>query len=106
MRPRRQFTTEYKKECIDLIMVHGYTIKKASETMDVGMSSLIRWLRQYRQELKGVTPVGAKALTEDQRKIQELEAKVRQLEREKEILKKASAFFAMEMNNDVKLRKS
>lgn len=44
-----------------------------------------------RQERGGETPAVAKAITPEQRRIQELEACIRRLEREKEILKKATA---------------
>ena len=106
MRSRRIFSKEYKRECVELVLHHGYTVANAAKTMDVGLSSITRWLRQYRQELKGITPVGAKALTEEQQRIQQLEAQVRRLEREKDLLKKASAFFAMEMHSDTKSPRS
>ena len=48
-------------------------------------------LRHLQQERGGETPVGRKALTPEQQKIQELEAKIKRLEREKEIIKKATA---------------
>ena len=47
--------------------------------------------KQLKQERHGETPVGSKALTPEQRKIQELEAKIKRIEREKEIIKKATA---------------
>lgn len=74
--------------------------------MNVGLSSLSRWLKQYRDEQGGITPIKAKALTPDQQRIQELEAKVKSLERDKELLKKASAFFAVEMQSNTRLHKS
>ena len=52
-----------------------------------------KWVTQLKQERQGETPVGSKALTPDQRKIQELEAKIQRIEREKEIIKKATALF-------------
>ncbi len=103
---RRVFTNEYKLECVKLVLVQGYTHAKACEVMNVGLSSLTRWIRQYRDEQQGLTPVGAKALTPEQQRIQELEAKVKSLERDKELLKKASAFFAVEMQNNTKLHRS
>ena len=53
--------------------------------MNVGLSSLQKWLRQYRNELKGITPK-ATAITAEQKRIQELEAQVKQLKRDKELL--------------------
>ncbi|ERT10103.1 transposase ISPsy12 [Photorhabdus temperata J3] len=51
---------------------------------------LRRWVEQLEQERGGVT-LKAKALTPEQQRIQELEARVNRLEREKAILKKATA---------------
>ncbi len=53
-------------------------------------SALRRWVKQLQQERDGVTPK-SKALTPEQQKIQELEARINRLEREKAILKKATA---------------
>ena len=46
---------------------------------------------QLNEERHGITPVDSKAITPDQRRIQELEAKIRRIEMEKDILKKATA---------------
>ena len=59
--------------------------------MGVGPTALRRWVEQLRQERDGKTPERSKAMTPDQQRIQELEAKIRRIEREKEILKKATA---------------
>ena len=66
--------------------------------MDVSLSSMQRWVSQYRKEQKGITPKPS-ALTPEQIRIQELEKQVKQLKSDNQLLKKASAFFAMEMNN-------
>ncbi len=58
--------------------------------MDVGETALRRWVEQLRLERGGATPM-SKALTPEQQKIQELEAQISRLEREKSILKKATA---------------
>lgn len=58
--------------------------------MDVGETALRRWVEQLKIERGGTTPT-AKALTPEQQKIQELEARISRLEREKSILKKATA---------------
>ncbi len=55
-----------------------------------GDSALRRWVKQLQQERDSVTPK-SKALTLEQQKIQELEARINRLEREKAILKKATA---------------
>jgi transposase len=101
MSSRRTFTSEYKRECAELVIKHGYQVKEAANAMNVGLSSLQKWLRQYRNEVNGITPKET-AITAEQQRIQELEAQVKQLKRDKDLLKKASAFFAMEMHSTSK----
>jgi transposase len=55
--------------------------------MGVGPTALRRWVEQLRSERGGTTPLRSKAMTPEQKRIQDLEAQVRRLEREKEILK-------------------
>jgi transposase len=91
MKRRQSFTTEFKLEAARLVADKGYSVRQACEAMGVGETSLRRWLDQLQGERGGITPRAAKALTPDQQRIQELEAKLRKVEQEKEILKKATA---------------
>ncbi|KPX34268.1 ISPsy24, transposase orfA [Pseudomonas coronafaciens pv. garcae] len=68
---------------------------EASRSLSVGESALRRWVDQLQQECTGVTPQ-SKALTPEQQKIQELEARIARLEREKSILIKATALLMSE----------
>ncbi len=73
----------------------GYSHIEASRSLGVVESALRRWVSQLQQERNGVTPQ-SKALTPEQQKIQELEARIARLEREKSILKKATALLMSE----------
>ena len=88
---RRTFIAEFKIESASLVLDQGYSIQDACRAVDIGETAMRRWVNQLKQERQGNTPVGSKALTVEQQKIQELEAKIQRIEREKEILKKASA---------------
>ena len=88
---RRQFSPEFKRESASLVLDQGYSISQACKAVDVGSTAMRRWVAQLEQERQGITPSGSKALTPEQQKIQELEAKIKRIEREKDILKKASA---------------
>ena len=87
---RRVLTTEFKQECVNLVVNQGYTMSQAASTMQVGLSSMQHWTTQYKHELLGVMPQ-ARAFTPEQRRIQLLEAENRQLKRDNDLLKKASA---------------
>ena len=64
--------------------------------MKLTESVVRRWVHQRDEESAGRPGIG-KPLTEGQQRIRELEAEVRRLKSDNEILKKASAFFAREM---------
>lgn len=87
---RRTFSTEFKHEAACLVLDQGYSVLEACRSLGVGETALRRWVDQLKLERGGETP-RSKALTSDQRRIQELEARVNRLEREKSILKKATA---------------
>jgi transposase len=89
-RSRRTFSTEFKHEAASLVLDQGYSIAQASRSLEIGETALRRWVSQLEVERGGVTPT-SKALTSEQQRIQELEARINWLEREKAILKKATA---------------
>lgn len=92
---RRSFTAEFKREAADLVLDQGYSHIEACRSLKVVESALHRWVNQLQQERTGVTPQ-SKALTPEQQKIQKLEARIARLEREKSILKKATALLMSE----------
>jgi len=94
---KRIFTSEFKKESASLVLDTEYSIQQASEAMDVSESAMRRWVKQLKAERGGQTPTGSRAITAEQQQIQTLQKQVRKLEREKEILKKASALLMLDM---------
>ena len=98
---RRSFDPQFRLESAQLVVDQGYSLRAACESMGVGRTTMENWVRQLRKERKGVTPK-ASALTPDQRKIQELEKKIRQIEMEKEILKKATALLMSDSLNNLR----
>lgn len=89
-RLRRSFTAEFKLEAASLVLDQGYSVPEACRSLDVSEIILRRCGQQLRSEQTGTTPI-SKALTLEQQKIQEQEARINQLEHEKDILKKATA---------------
>lgn len=81
------FSAEFKRETAALVLDQGYSHIEACRSLGVVESALRRWVNQLQQERSGVTPQ-TKALTPEQQKIQELEARIARFEREKSILKK------------------
>ena len=98
---RRTFTTEFKLEVAQLVIDHGYSVREASKAMDVGKTAVDRWVQQLKKERSG-TADHPNALTPDQKKIQTLEKRIKQIELEKEILKKATALLMSDSMNNLR----
>lgn len=78
-RQRRTFSTEFKHDAALLVLDQGYPVIEASKSLGVGETALRRRVEQLRVERDGGTPKG-KALTPEQQKVQELEARINRLE--------------------------
>jgi len=97
--PRRIFTAEFKREAIKLVTEQGLTLAEAGKRLDVATESLRTWMAQLKRgELKA--SLGASRLTADQRRIRELERELAIAKMKRDILKKATAFFAREERSD------
>ena len=93
--PRRLFTAEFKREAVKRVTEQGLSWAEASKELDVASKSLRTWKEQLeRGELKA--SLGAAKLTADQQRIRELERELAMAKMERDILKKATAFFAKE----------
>lgn len=96
---RPTFSPEFRLECAQLVLDQGYSVTKAAAAMNVGKSTMDKWVRQLREERSGITPK-ATPMTPDQLKIRELEKRIKQIELEKEILKKATALLMSDSLNN------
>jgi transposase len=79
---RSTFTPEFRLEAAQLVVDQGYTVKAAATAMGVGKSTMDKWVRQLKNERNGVTS-NVTPLTPDQRKIRELEKRIKRIEMEK-----------------------
>ena len=95
-RQRKTFDPGLKLEVVRMIKDQGLSVQNVSETMDIGVTAIRRWLTQYSNEINGQPGIG-KPLTAEQQRIRQLEQENRQLKGDVELLKKASAFFAREL---------
>lgn len=91
-----RYTKEFKRETAELVLDKGYSQKEAREAMGVSKSAISHWVKQLREERNGIPPSNRKALTDEHQEIQQLKAKIKKLEREKDILKKASALLMLD----------
>ena len=97
-RPSRNFSPEFRLESAQLVVDQNYTVREAAAAMNVGLSTMDKWVRQLRQERNGESPK-VTPMTPEQLKIRELEKRIRDIEMEKEILKKATALLMSDSLN-------
>jgi transposase len=91
-RTRRKFTEEFKARAVRLVLKEGRTVAQVSRDLDLAESVLHSWVKQAKID-RGMGPPGA--LTSEERdELARLRKEVRVLREEKEILRKAAAFFA------------
>ena len=95
---KRNFSAEFKRESAQLVVDQNYTVADAAQAMDVGLSTMTRWVKQLCDEHQGKTPK-ASLITPEQIKIRELRKKLQRIEMKNEILKKATALWMSDSLN-------
>ena len=93
-RVRRTFTDEFKQSAVDLVVKQGYSFRAAAEAVNVSSRSLREWHEKLapQPELCGDDA----SVDELQAEIKRLRKQLQSAEMEREILKKATAYFAKE----------
>ncbi len=91
---RRHFTPEYKAEVVRLVRTGGKTAGQAARDLDLTETSVRAWVRQAEID-DGKGPAGA-LTTSEREELAALKREVKTLRMERDILKKATAFFAKE----------
>ena len=93
-RTRRSFTKEYKAEVVTLIRAGGKGVGAVCRDLGLTETAVRRWVSQAETD-SGGGPAGA-LTTVEREELSALRKRVKTLEMEREILKKATAFFAKE----------
>jgi transposase len=93
-RKRRVFTAEFKTEAVRLCQLGGNSIAQVARDLDLTETALREWVKRAEVD-DGKGPPGVLTSAEHA-ELKELRKRVKRLEMEREILKKAAAFFAKE----------
>jgi len=89
----RKYTDEFKSEAVKQVTERGYKVQEVSERLGISLKSMYGWLRQAR----GNNCRHGKDVSEDLRgENLRLKAELKRVEEERDILKKAAAYFAKE----------
>ena len=91
-RKRRNYTEDFKRDAVALVTEQGYKPSEAARSLGIGANLIRRWKREF-EEVASVARLSA----DEREELKRLRKEVRMLRMEKEILKKASAYFAKEM---------
>jgi len=85
----QRFTEEFRVEAVRQVTERGFAVKDVSERLGVSPHSLYQWVKRY-----GVPPEDRLAKEDQAARIKKLETELRRVTEERDILKKAAAYFA------------
>ena len=96
MSRRKKYSKEFKLDAVSLVLDQNYSRAEAARSLGLNSNMLGRWVSEHQTE-GGQSFRGNGKLTPEQEEIRKLRSQVKYLEMEKEILKKATVFFAKEI---------
>ena len=90
---RKSYSREFKKEAVALITEKGYSIAEASRNLGIEYSVLRRWKQQLADDSQNAFPGKGRQKPADQ-ELRDLKKELERVKEERDILKKALAYFA------------
>lgn len=92
---RKKYSKEFKLDAVSLVLEQDYSRIEAARSLEINTNMLGRWVKESQSD-DGQAFRGNGKLTPDQEEIRTLKTQVKKLQMEKDILKKATVFFAAE----------
>jgi len=91
---RRRFTDEFKRNAVSLVLIEGYSVNAAAKAVDVDTKMIREWRNKFAPEIPacGQDATVEELLAENKR----LRNELKEAELDREVLKKATAYFAKE----------
>ena len=87
--PSQRYTPEFKEEAVRQVTQRGYPVSEVADRLGVSTHSLYKWIRAARPRTAEADELAATQLEN-----QKLKAELRRIAEERDILKKAAAYFA------------
>ena len=94
MTKQRRFTKDFENEAVRLALTSGRTQRGIAEDLGVGLSTLVRWIGRSRD--RAAEGTGGPAETDTAAELKRLRRENEILRQERDILKRATAFFSRE----------
>jgi transposase len=92
---RRRFDRAFKLDAVKLVRERGVSVAQAARDLDLNENMLRRWIKDFAADPQHAFP-GQGQLKPEQQEIERLRREVIRLKAERDILKKAAAYFAKE----------
>jgi len=90
---RKKYSKEFKLDAVSLVTEQDYSRVEAARSLDINANMLGRWVKEHQADDDQAFRGNGK-LTPEQEQLRALKARVRHLEMERDVLKKATVFFA------------
>jgi transposase len=87
----KRYTEEFKVEAVKQVVDRGHSVVEVAERLDVNKHSLYAWIKR---SSKPVRDAGASGDCNDAMELRRLRAELKRVTEERDILKKAAAYFA------------
>ena len=97
---RRRFTREFKVEAVKLVRERGVSVRQAARDLNVHENVLRKWMKEFCADPQHAFP-GHGQMKPEQLEIERLRREVQKLKAERDILKKAAAYFAKELTRSL-----
>ena len=95
MTTRKKYTKEFKQDAVRLVTEQGYSRAEAARNLGINATMLGRWVQEFQAD-EDESFRGNGKRTAEQEELRRLREENRRLKLEREVLKKAAAFFAKE----------
>ena len=94
--PRQSYTTEFRRQAVEMVTREGLSIAEASRRLSLSPKTLTNWVRRARGGESPAAVAPRREVTEAEAELSRLRRENAELRTERDILKKASAYFAQE----------
>ena len=94
--PRQVYTSEFRQQAVELVLREGLSIAEASRRLSLSPKTLTNWVRRARGGESPPPAAPRREVTEAEAELSRLRRENAELRMERDILKKASAYFAQE----------